>query len=420
MFNRKRWLALGMVMTLAAAGCGEKEPSSDPTPTPAQEATSTPAPTATTAPEPTPTTAPAPTTKPDPTPTEAPSFEAGKVIDFEDGNMGFIACKETAPNSAALDMGIVDFGGSKVFKVASTEPGKIPYVAIDVSSLAGDAIESVRSIEMDIAVSAEDGAFYAVSGNMYYYVGAENTEASVKWSVYLENKNPKRAIIKLEDDEAFSAGAKNIIMLTKETDNAVDKIGSESTFYIDNIVLKDASGNAIALDSTVSFDAPDGFANVDWSNMTPTKPELKLDGMKYESTAGWWPNGADGNQHGATVDPVVAADQATVSLFDAAAFTSGKFLTATVSIPGGIEDWQKQVQLVVRYEPKEGSELTMPAWEIGTSADGLAEIRGGETDRNFTLRMPMTDSLSMAQVSYAESAAYLNDPDWIRHVTFMG
>lgn len=421
MLNRKRWLALGMVMTLAAAGCGGNGTSGDPTPTPTKEATpvpTTPAPTPTTAPDPTPTTAPDPTTAP--TPTEAPSYEAGKVIDFEDGNMGFIACKETAPNSAALDMGIVDFGGSKALKVATADTGKIPYVAIDISSLAGDAVESVRSIEMDIGVTAEDGNFYAVSGNVYYYVGAENTEASAKWSVYLAVKNPKRAVVTLADDEAFAAGAKNIIILTKEADNAIDKIDSASTFYIDNIVLKDADGNAIALNAAASFDAPEGFANVDWSNMTPTKPELKLDGMKYESTAGWWPNGADGNQHGVTIDPVVAADQATVSLFDAAAFTSGKFLTATVSLPDGIEDWQKQVQFLARYEAKEGSELTMPAWEIGTSEDGLAEVVGGETDRTFSLKMHMNDSLSMAQISYDEVAAYLNDPDWINHVSFMG
>ena len=421
MFNKKRWLSLGMVMVLAFAGCGEKEVNSDPTNTPEATKEATPEPTKEATPEPTKEATPEPTKEVTPEPTKAPSYEAGKVIDFEDGNMGFIACKETAPNSAALDMAVVDFAGSKALKVSTEETAKIPYVAIDVSSLAGDAIESVRSIELDLAVSAADGAFYAVSGQTLSYVGADNTEVAGKWSVYLESKNPKRHTITLGEEELFAAGAKNIIILTKETDNAIDKTGSASTLYIDNIVLKDADGNAIALNSAASFNAPDGFGNVDWSNLTPTKPEIKVDGLKYVSVGGWWPNGADGNQYGLTVDPVNAASQSTLTLLDPTAFTSGKFLTATVSIPGGIEDWQKQIQLVVQYQPIEGSALTATSWTAGNSADGRATIEVKDSgEAIFTLQMHLNDSMSMAQVSYDEIAEYLNDPEWFSHVTFMG
>lgn len=410
MFKKKSMLSLGLVMAMAVAGCGDAETTTEPTKAP--EATEAPAetPAATEAPAETPaaTEAPAETT---PAPTEAPaaSYEAGKVVDFEDGNFSFVAIKESLANSAAVELEVADFAGSKALKAVATDTSKVPFVAIDISSLAGDAIESVRTIEMDMGVTADDGNFYAVAGAMTYYWGEANTEVAEKWSVYMESKNPKRASVTLAADEAFAAGAKNIIIISKTDDNAKGKIGSMSTFYIDNIVLKDADGNAITLNTAATFDAPDGFADIDFSNLTPVKNETVIPGFEQVTGGSWWP--ADG----VSVDPAEGH-----TLMDIDAFKSGQILTATVKIPDGIEDWQKQVQFILQCYVPEGSEMTLPThWPAGATADGLGEVTVKDTEAIFFVQMHLNDSLSLAQISYDEIAAYLNDPDWIKYASFM-
>lgn len=227
MFKKKRWIAASMVMAMAITGCGDKA-GAEPTPQPTTPA-ATPQPTTPEAtPEPTKAeTTPEPTTAP--TPTEAVTYEAGKVADFEDGNFSFIAVKESLVTSAETELSVVDFGGSKMLKAVAPDTGKIPYIAVDISSLAGDAIESVRSIEFDMGLGSPEEKFYAASGNVYYYVGADNAEKTAPWSVYLAVKNPKRNVVTLAEGESFVKGAKNIIIIAKETDNAIEATGDRKS-----------------------------------------------------------------------------------------------------------------------------------------------------------------------------------------------
>lgn len=412
MFKKKRWIAASMVMAVMFTGCGdEKKPDPTPIPTtpePTKEATPVP-----TTPEPTKAEAANPTTAP--TTTDAPSYEAGKVVDFEDGNMSFAAVKETLVTSAETELSVVDFAGSKMLQAVAPDTAKFPYIAIDISSLAGDAIESVRSIEFDVGLASPTDNFYAASGFVYYYVGTENTEKTAPWSVYMAVKNPKRTSVTLADDESFVAGAKNIIIISKETDNAIEPAGATNTVYIDNIVLKDASGNAIALNTAAEFNAPDGFADEDWSNLVPVKNEVEIAGMAGTNPGSWWP------ASGISTDPA----QTDANVVDASVFGPGQIMTIYMNADfSKLEDWQKNIKLVGQYYEVEGSEIGAPNWEAFNEQDvadlNIETNEEGKTTMTFSIyKLPMNDSYTTAQISYDTIASYLGE-DWFKYVKFLG
>ena len=60
---------------------------------------------------------------------------------------------------------LLQINGSKALKVTNMN-GKVPYVAIDIASLAGDKIADIKSITMDIGTEHPDGKFYATSGKI--------------------------------------------------------------------------------------------------------------------------------------------------------------------------------------------------------------------------------------------------------------
>ncbi len=415
MLKRKKVVSLLMASTLvlSATGCGKETTTDNEQPTPtvttAPEETPTPEPTeAPATPTPEPTKAPA-------TPTPAPSYEAGYVADFEDGNFSFVAIKETMANSADTALSVVDFGGSKMLLADAPDASKLPYVAIDISSLAGDAIANVRSIEMDLGVMGGDGKFYSVAGNWYVYTGEDNAEdKSASWSVYLESKNPKRVTYKLADDKSFAAGAKNIIMMVPKNDdnnNAAVAAGSYAQLYFDNIVLKDADGNAIALNTAAEFNAPDGFADADWSNLVQVKNEVSIEGMASTSGGSWWP------ATGMTTD----AANADAHYVDPAVFGPGKIMTVYFTMPEGLDAWQQNLKMVAQYFPVEGSTVTAPAWtafENGGDGISLAVNDDGSMMLSFD-PLATNDSKTTAQFSYDAIAAHLGD-DWFNYVSFLG
>ena len=278
MLRKKRFLAIFLVLVMICSLCackkGDKATDADAV---------TPAPTATAAPTATPTPAP---------------FVG---IDFEDGNYGFIQLNTAPGNADKSELSVVDYNGSKQLKVDVLED-KVPYIAIDTSSLLGDKITEVRSIEMDVTVAYEDGTFRAVSGNIYAYSGADRVESSDPWSVYIETKNPNKVIGTLDKEaQYFVAGAKNFFILTKEIDNGKDKGFGSADLYIDNIVIRDASGNALAVDSAAGFDKPDGFGESDWSNLTKVKDVVEIEGFNV-SGDGWAQAGVNTTTNGGTFD----------------------------------------------------------------------------------------------------------------------
>lgn len=233
----------------------------------------------------TPTTAVVATATATPEPTQAP-VEEFVGIDFEDGLFDFVQIN-TAPGDADQSLiSVVDYNGSKQLFV-DAQSFKVPYVAFDVSSLVGDRIADVRSIEMDVTAVSADGTFYAIAGKVVAYSGENLTESKDDWSVYLESKNPNKAVGKLQNEgEYFIAGAKNYVALTKVTDNGKGKAEQPVDLYIDNVVIRDAEGKAMAVDTTVSFDKPAGFGQEDWSNLTPVKDTVEIEG--FNVAAGAW------------------------------------------------------------------------------------------------------------------------------------
>ena len=65
------------------------------------------------------------------TPTAPTTVEAS--IDFEDGNMGFVAPYMVPADAAEVEMSIVDFNGSKALQVKNLTV-KAPYVAFHPTS----------------------------------------------------------------------------------------------------------------------------------------------------------------------------------------------------------------------------------------------------------------------------------------------
>lgn len=265
--NAKKLLALvlALMMVVCMAACGETEPET----TAAPETTTAPA------------TEPAPT-EPEATPAS---------VDFEDGNMAFVALYEGMANADASTIEVVDYNGSKALKITNGS-GKVPYVAFDVWSLLGENAANVASIEMTMGIENPGDKFYACSGKVFLWNTKELSKTSYGWSVYMENKNPKSSVVTLS--ESFSADVAPIMVVTLDTDNGAATVGN-ATLYIDDIRFLDASGNVLTADTTASFAAPSGFSGEkDMSNLKYLKANaVSLDGMSGISGSAWGQDGVD-------------------------------------------------------------------------------------------------------------------------------
>jgi len=261
-------LILSVVLVLSLAACG------------------TPAPAETTA----------PATEPPVVETEPPVVEVPKSVDFEDGNFGFVALYEGMANADASTIEVVDYNGGKALKVTNGS-GKVPYVAIDVWSLLGEAAANVTTINMTMGIENPDGEFYACSGEVMLWNTKELSKNTDGWSVYLENKNPKVATIALEaeDGQVFSADVAPIMVVTLNTDNGATAGKANANLYIDDITFLDAAGNVIAADSSVTFAAPDGFSgDKDMSNLQYLKAStVALEGMSGKAAGAWAQDGVE-------------------------------------------------------------------------------------------------------------------------------
>ncbi len=213
-------------------------------------------------------------------------------VDFEDGNMGFVALYEGMANADASVIDLVDYNGSKALKITNGS-GKVPYVAFDVWSLLGENAANVASIEMTMGIENPGDKFYACSGKVFLWNAKELSKSSYGWSVYMENKNPKDALITLKD-QAFSADTAPIMVVTLDTDNGASAVGN-ATLYIDNIRFFDASGNLLTADTSVTFAAPSGFSGEkDMSNLKYLKAStVALEGMSGLSGTGWYQDGVE-------------------------------------------------------------------------------------------------------------------------------
>ena len=223
----------------------------------------------------------------------APVVEEDASIDFEDGNMGFVAPYMVPANAAEIEMAVVDYNGSKALQVKNLT-GKVPFVGIDATSLLGADVAKVASVEMSIGVTYDNGKFSATSGQILAWSGEDLIESADDWSVYLESANPKKAVATLDAGEEFVADAGNIFIVNLNTDNGVSEGNGNATLYIDNIRFLDASGNLLKADSSVAFAAPKGFENTgkDYSNLCALSGAVNFEGFACTGE-GWVQNGFD-------------------------------------------------------------------------------------------------------------------------------
>ena len=226
-------------------------------------------------------------------PAEEPAEEIAlvEVIDFEDEQFAFAAVEKLVGNAGDAELSIGEFNGSKALKI--TVPAKVPYVTIGLDALAGDRVADVRTISMDIAIeNAEDGKFYAVSGNLLVYYGEDAECEKTGWSVYMAKKNPYSVKATLSDDYAFVAGANNRVTVSKETDNYVSKKGGTPiVMYIDNIRLLDADGNVIPMNAAGVYEAP-AATGKDTSNLFAISNAVEFEGFSVSGSA-WSQNGLE-------------------------------------------------------------------------------------------------------------------------------
>ena len=217
--------------------------------------------------------------------TTEPSATSNASIGFEDGQMGFVEVYSAPANAADVELNVVDFGGSKALEVKNLT-GKVPFVGIDVSSLCGADTAKIASVSMKLGVSYEDGSFSACAGKITTWTGEDLVQTGYDWSVYMESKNPKVATVDVSG-VPFVADAKNIMVLSLETDNGIDAGHGNATLYVDDITFYDASGNVLTADQSVAFAAPAGYSDSgrDSSNLFAVKNAVEFEGFQTSADA---------------------------------------------------------------------------------------------------------------------------------------
>ncbi len=211
-------------------------------------------------------------------------------IDFADGNFAFLGVSTATGDADASELSVIDYKNGKALRV--DVKAKTPYIAFNVEGLLGENLEKVRTIKFDVGVElGSDGKFYAASGKVYTVTGADMAKTGYDWSVYLKAKNPKTATVTLKD-VFFTNGQGEYMMITKEADAFVDsdKFPGEEPrdFYLTNLCFLDENGEALPLDLSAVWTAPDTGA--DLSNLSVLSGAVELAGMTVEGGA-WGQNG---------------------------------------------------------------------------------------------------------------------------------
>ena len=281
------------------------------------------------------------------------------VIDFEDENYAMLGVSTATGDADASELSVVDYNGSKALRVDAK--AKTPYIALNVEGLLGENLEKVASITFDVGVElGSDGKFYAASGKVYTVTGTEATKTGYDWSVYLKAKNPKTAKVTLKD-VFFTNGQGEYLLISKEGDAFVDsgKFAGEEPrdFYLDNIQFLDANGEALPLDLTAVWTAPDTGA--DLSNLSVLTNAVELAGMNVEGGA--W------SQNGIEMTP--------------------EFLAALV--PGSVVE--------ISYESEDGDIWVVMPW----ASAGWIRVAQGQATKN--------NSKDTAQITYEQFAALLGE-----------
>ena len=216
------------------------------------------------------------------------------IIDFADGNFGFLGMDTTLGNADASELSVVDYNGGKALCVSPAAAGRVPYVSLNVEGLLGENLSRLAKITFDVGVElGTDGKFYAQSGKVYMVNGEDSSKQSADWSVYMERKNPKTAVVTVPAG-AFVAGRGDTLQFSKEVDSFIDskKFDGEAPrdFYVTNIQFFDAEGNVLPVDTTAEWVAP--VTEEDRSYLYDVANAVEFPNFAYEG-GGWSQDGAE-------------------------------------------------------------------------------------------------------------------------------
>ena len=298
-------------------------------------------------------------------PAEAPAAAGATVIDFEDGNFGFVKVNKTKGAADGSTLEVADFNGSKALKMVNVDGGSM-YLGVNISALLGDSVANLATIRVDLGTESADGAFYATSGKLYAYTGEENeTEnAAGDWSVYLESVNPKTLTFDVSSLE-FNAASDNYIILSREVDNAP----APQTLYFDNLTFLDASGAPIAVNTAAEFGSPAGFesSGSDTVGLNGVIRAVEFEGFQT-SGSGWAQAGYD------MPEEIISA-----------------------LVPGSVVE--------ISYTSATGNMwLVMPGAEAGWMRVGVGDCDGSGQGYSY-----YNASRTVAQVTYEQIAQYCGD-----------
>lgn len=373
------------------------------------------------------------------------AVSADCIVSFEDGNYSFAQLNETDwTRDKDSVMSVVDAFGSKALQV--TRPnGGAPCVAFDVAGLLGANAANVAKITLDIGM-IKDSGFDASSGQVILAAKkdvdgvATDVEIATDFSIYKATSACKTITIDLD-------GAKldNSSYITFGT---IDDTGVEkNNITIDNIIFYDASGNALPVDTTVTF-AVEGVGQYDWSNMVkqPIDEVLLFTGTTTDSSNEWWPVASNSWCFRAGAEEGVGANP-DVMYFDPAKYTfgPGDIITVYYQLNAEMETWQKQPRMIVQWYPQtdeEGNVITDPGLIcmeedqviLGMLPTGLDDDDDGEHNRDddgtAAADAYVNESNTIAQFTYEQFVQFAKDygmiaeddntTDFLKYVPFAG
>lgn len=212
---------------------------------------------------------------------QLPKDGFASFVDFQNPNIGFLAIDQSPPDANSPELSL-EAEGAKLTMVGDGTP----YLIIDVAGLLKEEANKLERIEVLVEVENPDGNFNAVSGEMVAYTGAEKIGRPCNWSVYLEHKNPNIAKFVFSDADLPDGAPVDFLILSKKVDNAIESGEAPSNLILREIRFRDADKNLLPVDVNAVFELPEGFGEIDRSNLLAVKDEILVDGAQGTS-AGW-------------------------------------------------------------------------------------------------------------------------------------
>jgi hypothetical protein len=235
-------------------------------------------------------------------------------IRFTGGKYEFLSVDESPAGANRARLSLADYNGGKAVRAELNGNG-IPYIVIDASSILGKSVASLREMQVTIGVENPSGEFYAVSGDIRAYSGADRTESRDPWSVYLPNKNPNIARAVLDEGEEFIPGAYNFFILTRKEDVALGEGKPPSHLVISEIHFFDVNGKEMRVNPDAGFSAPEGFGELDRSNLLPVSDEIFIE--KSDGTSKNWGQAValDTAKNGGSFDASLLGPRAVITVY---------------------------------------------------------------------------------------------------------